>query len=259
MAERLVKSGHNFLEFSLDSTDPEVYETIRVGAKLEKVLNNLRILQETKKKFNSRFPEITVHSVLMKYTLPHFPKLVRDLRGMGISYVSFAYMLTDGADLSFRLPDNTTLGENSVANIKPEIYEKYVKEIYEAAEDKITVFIPPYEKPFLPKKTNEVHTCRELWEEPYVTCDGYVTPCCIKPDQTLFNMGNFNEMTFKDIWFGEAYQKLRYQHLTNQHPAPCRNCQQLYYSLLPSDDANKPVFLKYFLGARAFSTKVKKK
>lgn len=44
-------------------------------------------------------------------------------------------------------------------------------------------------------------------------------------------MGDLASHTFEDIWFGEAYERLRLQHLTNRHPPKCAQCQELMYTV----------------------------
>ena len=75
-------------------------------------------------------------------------------------------------------------------------------------------------------------TCQELWERPYVTVDGRVTPCCFIGSPAILDMGDFNTQTFEEIWFGPVYEQLRQQHLTNHHPEICAKCQALIYTFV---------------------------
>jgi radical SAM protein with 4Fe4S-binding SPASM domain len=61
----------------------------------------------------------------------------------------------------------------------------------------------------------------------YVRVDpkGFVYPCCV-PSRKL-RMGNINRASFRSIWNGRAYQKLRKSMLAGRPPKPCRTCKHL--------------------------------
>jgi len=59
----LIDLGLDFISFSVDSIDPETYESIRRGANLKKVLKNIETFCALKKKKNAAKPEIQVSVV----------------------------------------------------------------------------------------------------------------------------------------------------------------------------------------------------
>ncbi len=64
--------------------------------------------------------------------------------------------------------------------------------------------------------------CQEMWETVYFLSNGDVTFCCYDHDDTA-QLGNINNQTLEEIWNGEAYQRLRKNHLEgNLHPV-CEN------------------------------------
>jgi len=56
MSRRLIEAGLDFISFSFDGLDPKTYETIRVGASFEKVLENITAFLKLKKKLRSPTP-----------------------------------------------------------------------------------------------------------------------------------------------------------------------------------------------------------
>jgi radical SAM protein with 4Fe4S-binding SPASM domain len=76
-------------------------------------------------------------------------------------------------------------------------------------------------------RSEGVWTCSWLWNIPFITTDGFVTPCCLKPDQSLYNLGDIKKDSFEDIWHGKQYQWLRERHISSNHPDPCKYCQEL--------------------------------
>lgn len=69
--------------------------------------------------------------------------------------------------------------------------------------------------------------CYALWRNPYITWDGYVTPCCSRPIPEEFNFGNLFENDFKKIWFSNEYKKLRNQVIKGRSNSICRDCGHL--------------------------------
>ena len=55
-------------------------------------------------------------------------------------------------------------------------------------------------------------TCGDLFERMYVWWDGTVNPCDVDYKSTLA-VGNLNEQTIEQIWNGDAYTKLRDDHM----------------------------------------------
>jgi radical SAM protein with 4Fe4S-binding SPASM domain len=67
--------------------------------------------------------------------------------------------------------------------------------------------------------------CRSLWQNCAILSDGTVVPCCLDLSGKL-PLGNVKEHPFKDIWYGENYNRLRTQHLNRTIPKDsiCHGC-----------------------------------
>jgi radical SAM protein with 4Fe4S-binding SPASM domain len=64
--------------------------------------------------------------------------------------------------------------------------------------------------------------CRFPWNEILINPDGNVYPCCFWYEET--SMGDLKELSFHEIWKGNAYRQLR-QELTSGNFRPtCRQC-----------------------------------
>jgi len=73
-----------------------------------------------------------------------------------------------------------------------------------------------------PAKEHHHRSCYFPWFYIHVNPDGTVFPCGSWFEFSTF--GDFKTQTFREIWTGEAYQKLRHEHLTMQHRDVCANC-----------------------------------
>ena len=231
MARRLVELGHSEIIVSVETVDPELYEELRRNARLERVLGNIRKLNEEKKRQNSQYPLIKAHSILMKHLLPSFPDLIRTCRELGLENVHFIDFITRGVDPEVRLSSGERLVDMVLhATMSEEEIRHEIGKLKSLQDETFQVSVPgDWGGLHLGHKQDEgVSTCVELWERPYVMVDGRVAPCCFVVEPCL---GNFHEQTFDEIWFGRAYEMLRKQHLTNRHPAICVGCQQLMYTV----------------------------
>ena len=72
--QRCVLSGLAELHVSIDAATPEIYERIRVRAHLDRVLDNVRRLQETKRRLGSSAPSLRMVVVAMRQNLAELPK-----------------------------------------------------------------------------------------------------------------------------------------------------------------------------------------
>ena len=62
MAEAVVRSGLDTMIVSLDGVTQDVYEQYRVAGRLDRVLDNLRLLVETKRRLGVETPYLEWHS-----------------------------------------------------------------------------------------------------------------------------------------------------------------------------------------------------
>ncbi len=69
------------------------------------------------------------------------------------------------------------------------------------------------------------HACSPLWERMYVWFDGKANPCDFDYKSQLC-VGDATTTLLSEIWLGNAYQRLREQHLERmrQHIVPCDRC-----------------------------------
>ena len=98
LAKGLIKSGLNRIIFSLDSITKEIYEKIRIGAKFEDTVNNVKSFYEIRKNLNSKSPVIRVSMVRMKEN-DHEADQFEDFWGSYTDEVTYTdYRNQDGLD-----------------------------------------------------------------------------------------------------------------------------------------------------------------
>ncbi len=66
--------------------------------------------------------------------------------------------------------------------------------------------------------------CPWAFRRAYITCDGLVTPCCIRPHPELLSFGNVFEQPFRQVWNGPKIQAFRQCHIHNRPLPVCDHC-----------------------------------
>lgn len=199
-ADDVVASGLDELIVSLDGADQEVYESYRVGGKLQWVYEGVQRIVEAKNRHGSRTPLVHLQFILMRQNLHQREDMIELGRRLGADRLSFKTLQVTGFDggESF-LPDDPGLTRYERKNGSGYITQK---------------------RRFFPDD------CLRLWYDVVVNCDGVVAPCCFDKDAD-FPMGNLMEHSFDEIWRGAAYQRFR-QHLLDSRydHAMCQDCTE---------------------------------
>lgn len=239
MAEELVEIQHNKIAVSIDTVEPEAYLWIRPGGRthtLERVLNNIRMLADIKKKKNSKYPIIAVHAILFKSTINEIPKMVKVLKESGAEMLCFQHLIPEGIPEEKKFLNGKKLVDECAMGLSLEDKRKLLTEIESLVSPEFNI-IPPHDFEWLTDKLpapEGVVTCLDLWEKPTILSNGDLMPCCYTLGYKQFLMGNIYEQGFKEIWFGEKYRNLRWQHVSGRLNEVCAKCSQLYQVFQPS-------------------------
>lgn len=223
-AELIIKAGISTLLISIDGATARSYEAIRVGGKFEKVIGNIRCLNELKNKMGSKTPRIILKMVLMKSNvreLPDFVDLAYKLQALGVEYSH--QMVFKGIE------------DESLVNY-PDLSDYYVRSAIERARNLgVGIEGPPLFKPNRTETLAPIISaaaiqntpcCRRPWEEAVMWLDGTIIPCCVWYGEEP--MGNIFKQSFDQIWLGERYNALRQKLQTGKDlPGICRKCPSL--------------------------------
>jgi radical SAM protein with 4Fe4S-binding SPASM domain len=176
-ARRLVESGLSQLVVSIDGATQESYETYRRGGSLERVLENLKLLTETRALYKRSTPFIIGRMLIGKHNERQV-EAVRDI------------VYQAGAD-SF-----------ATGMLYINTHDAQQREDWISTDPACS----PYDQA-QPELENTWH-CRDLWENMVINWDGGVAPCCWLHDPQ-FDFGNALEQTIREIWNGPYYVSAR--------------------------------------------------
>lgn len=94
--EKIIKTANSELTFSIDGVTKEVYEEIRQGSNFEKLLENVRLTMETKKKYGVK-KDIRMNAVIMKTNYKQIYDLLELAKNEGFNQLSLMALHFDTA------------------------------------------------------------------------------------------------------------------------------------------------------------------
>jgi radical SAM protein with 4Fe4S-binding SPASM domain len=208
-ARTIITSGIDEIIISVDGIDQESYAKYRIGGKIDRVFEGVKILADAKQELGTSQPCLHLQFILMKHNLSQKNQMIKIGKEIGADKLSFKTLqVTNWENGAEFLPDDPkfTRYEKGPSNGK-----------YKTRKRK---FFP--------------NDCLRLWFSLVVNCDGNVSPCCFDKDGE-FKLGNILEQPFDSIWQGSAYHNFRQRILNNRYDLEmCRDCTEGLQNLFKS-------------------------
>ena len=181
MAENIIKSGLDVMIISLDGVTQEVYETYRVGGRLERVLANIRLLVQKKKELGYAMPHLEWQFIVMRQNEHQMEDSRRLAAELGVDSIVFKKV-------------DFPHGEDD-----PKVAEQWLPREH-----------PGYLRgdPFYKPYHEDGERCWRLWRSAVVNWDGGLAPCCYLTDKSD-DFGDVNTSTVADIRNNSNYLTAR--------------------------------------------------
>lgn len=196
LAKELVLSGLDRLIISMDGTTPETYESYRVGAKLDKTIQAIQLINKWKKELDSFSPFLEIQFLVLKTNEHQLNEMRKLAKAWKVDKLTFK---------SAQLYDFEN-GHPLLTSI-----DKYAR--YELRSDGKYHIKNPLR-----------NRCKRLWHGAVITSTGDVLPCCFDKD-SRFVFGNINHQSFATCWHSEQSYRFRKAILKNRKGFEmCRNC-----------------------------------
>lgn|SRR5215471_4489730 len=193
-AEQIIDSKLDMLTVCVDGSDQETYEVFRKGGKLSRVLENIELFMNVRRRKNSSRPYVEMQFLVTPSTEQEIPR-VRELAAK--------------------------LGVDTF-KAKP-VYPIMV-------ERKGSFFMPEGEQYYPVKRRATRKTCWWLWRTITIGWEGSVLPCC----RVMFSssIGNVFETSLAEVWNSPRYQVLRNTFSKGgRGEKPCDVCHVPYTSM----------------------------
>ncbi|MBS3175080.1 radical SAM protein [Candidatus Woesearchaeota archaeon] len=217
-ARKIVESGLDLISISVDGATKETYEKIRIPAKFETVINNLRNLVKIRNEVKGKL-QIHMAFVSQVGNIHELPLIIKLADEIGVDQINSAFV-TEYDIKEYR--------KNKLDNVQISELRKYYNEALELKDkvkinvniDSVGYYIDKIEKDEQ-KNLNDAH-CYLPWYSAYITWEGDVLPCCYFYDSQI-SFGNVFQTPFKEIWNSPKYQSFR-QALAKSRNGLCASC-----------------------------------
>lgn len=199
-ARRLIRDGLSYLSFSIDGVTRETFESIRSGARLEEVIENLKRVLRLREELKSPTPRVNCTMVLRRTNLAEAAAFVDFMADIGVDSLIMQYMNVDNPALRDECPF---------------YHQEATNQALDAARARaqargIALHTPPkFPAEAPPPAQDPAKRCEQPWNSVFITYAGKLSPCW-RLQNVVY--GDLNRQRFEDIWFGEKYRSLRAQH-----------------------------------------------
>ena len=212
-SKRLLNAGLNRIIFSLDGATTETYETIRIGAKFDDVIENISRFMSQRKKLNQKNPIVDVNMVVTRRNCFETEKMIELCGELGVDGLVLSPMQPPEKEFENNCCDTETwnaLAERSRQKAKTSGVKLYLRGGIRGNKKSIA--------------EKQTHKCIHPWTSAVVMMDGEVMPCC-NIHSKRFSMGNVFSQNFAELWNDTYYKNFRSElRQRGNVPKPCRWC-----------------------------------
>jgi len=184
--------------FSVDGFEDATVEKIRVGATLETVLENIRMVIRVREEERKRHPGIVIRYALMRSNIEELPAAVERWGQMGINAIDTNYLaVCNGIDHD----ESLYFHQDLMARVFAEA--RRVKERYPG----LVLNLP---RTIREEQEAPTKNCKAPWNFVKIDTDGRVLPCYRAWE--AMSMGKVYDddgIPFDQIWNSPSYQALR--------------------------------------------------
>ena len=226
--QRLITCGLDCLHVSVDGATEATYASIRTGARLSRVLGNLRAFVQARARLQSPTPRLHLVMVVMRRNLSELAALVRIAADMGAEELFVQHLCHDFAEPTLPAvynPMRDFVESETLAHEAPELVAAAFDEAREiAAGLGLRLRLPRVGPREHPPGTPGRERCSWPWTGAYVSYQGLAMPCCMISTPDRLNFGNMAISGVKAVWHGRPYEAFRQQLDSDEPPAICRSC-----------------------------------
>lgn len=222
VAETIVRNRLTYLGISTDGSTPETYAAIRRGGRLERLIENIRMVNRFKAQFGIREPYMRFAFVGMRDNIHELPGLVELAAELEMDEVKFTYLVA-----------HTETIRQQALWYHQDLAAEYLLKAREVARRTGVKLTAP---PLIGEDTSEdLHRpCHVAWEDLFVGSDGLIRPCIISNDI----LGDLKVQDFEAIWNGPAFQTFRKRVNSDCPPHDCQNCWQVRHTNVNREESH---------------------
>lgn len=227
-AEECVRSGLRVLHVSLDGASAETYQSIRLRARFERVLRNLRRVMAARRRLDSALPEVRLVAVAMRCNLHELPGLVRLAHAEGVTALSVQHLCHDFGEAALPSryqPMRAFVEQETLLHEDPRRVAQCFEQARAAAvELGVSLRLPNVRPRSHAPGVSGRERCDWPWSGAYISYDGKAMPCCMVATPDRIQFGDMAQSGVAAIWNNREYEVFREQLASDTPPDVCRSC-----------------------------------
>jgi len=210
--KKLVDSGVNEIQISIDGADAQTFENIREGSNFEKVRSNCKLINDYCEEKNVERTKMWV--VVQKSNSHQLDDLVDLGYNLGFKNIVFSLELVDWGQSDWK-------ERNSKLSIGKTINTDRIYSLVEKGQ-KLGIKVRWWRQTQKYNSKSPEHLCPWPFERVYISSDMRVVACCVIGNPEVSDLGNALE--FSKLWNGKTMKDFRSQHLSGNIPDYCKPC-----------------------------------
>jgi MoaA/NifB/PqqE/SkfB family radical SAM enzyme len=212
--KKIIDSGANEIQISIDGACKETYERIRLGSHFERVIENCRLINGYAVSRNTHPTKMWV--VVQKSNIGELDELVELAYEVGFKSVVFSLEIQDwGQDKWCE-----RIGGLSAGNQMKEAFAKNLIRKGQERGIKVSFWMAAAKYSTL----DIGKLCPWPFERAYISSDMRVVPCCMIANPQVSDLGDARD--FKRVWHSDGYRVFRQAHIEGKIPRVCRGCYE---------------------------------
>lgn len=210
---KLIDTGVNEVQVSIDGADAETFQSIRRGSVFERVASNCQLLNAYCREAGR--PVTKMWTVVQKANAHQLEQLVDHAGEWGFHSLVFSLNVWDWA-LENWTERNTAVTVDHT--LDPDRLEGLIER---GRRQGVTVTFWHVSERY---STRAGRLCPWPFERAYVSSDMRVVPCCFISNPDVYELGT--AQAFSDVWLGSGYQEFRQAHIDGRIPKICQGCYE---------------------------------
>jgi len=210
--KKLVDSGANEIQISIDGAKKETFEKIRRGSKFENVIENCNLINKYAASKNTSPTRMWV--VVQKNNEDELNGLVDLAYKLGFRNLVFSLGLVNWGQERWHKINNDLSSRSQMAQMICK--DLITRGTSYGLKVSFWVTVGRY-------STLDIgRICPWPFERSYISSDMKIVPCCRIANPEIVNMGEANDLI--ELWNSEIFVKFRKQHINGDIPVYCQNC-----------------------------------
>lgn len=209
---KMIDSGANEVQISIDGASKDTFEGIRRGSKFEQVIENCKLINSYAA--NKRRYSTKMWVVVQQANYQELNELVHLASEIGFRNVVFSLELLGWGQDSW---NEINSGLSAQDQVTPELAQELLDQgLQYGIKVGFWTAVAKY------SASRPESMCPWPFERAYISSDMRIVPCCMLANPEVSDLGEAKQ--FSEHWNGRLYREFRQDHLEGNIPSVCREC-----------------------------------